>query len=72
MDRPVYASDESLMLYQSVQRRLDALEKAASDCSQRWDTEQTPWFRRVWFWIDGWPWYDRNGAQRRRPWHRDR
>lgn len=40
------------------------------DHAQRFDTLQTPWWKRVAFWIDGWPWYDLNGTQRWRPWHR--
>ena len=68
--RPTYASEESMLLHESVQQRLDALEKAVSDHSQRFDTLQTPWWKRVWFWVDGWPWHDLNGQQRRRPWHR--
>ena len=66
--RPTYASEESMLLHESVQQRLDALEKAVSDHSQRFDTLQTPWWKRVLFWIDGWPWHDLNGERKPRPW----
>ena len=56
----------------SLTARLDATEKLLSDHAQRFDTLQTPWWKRAWFWIDGWPWYDLNGVQKRRPWHRGR
>jgi hypothetical protein len=68
--RPVYASEETMRLYDSVQTRMNQLEQAVIDHEQRFDTLQTPWWKRIWFWIDGWPWYDLNGAQKRRPWHR--
>ena len=54
----------------SLTARVDALEAMVSDHDQRFDTLQTAWWKRAWFWIDGWPWHDLNGAQRRRPWHR--
>ncbi len=72
MDRPTYASEECLLLHASAEVRLDALEKAVSDHAQRFDTLQTPWWKRLWFVVDGWPWYDLNGTQRHRPWHRRR
>lgn len=50
--------------------RVDALEQSVRDHTQRFDTLQTSWFKRVWFKFDGWPWYDLNGTQKRRPWHR--
>lgn len=52
--------------------RIAELERLVRDHAQRWDTHQTPWWKRVWFWVDGWPWYDLNGVQKRRPWHRRR
>jgi len=71
-DRPTYASEESMLIYASVDTRLTALEKLVSDHSQRFDTLQTPFWKRWWFWFQGWPWYDLNGERRRRPWHRTR
>ena len=50
--------------------RVGELEGVVRDHAQRFDTLQTPWWKRVWFWVQGWPWYDLNGTQRRRPWHR--
>ena len=71
MDRglPVYCSEECRVRYESsIGPRLDALEKGLIDHAQRFDTLQTPWWKRVLFWIDGWPWYDLNGERKRRPW----
>lgn len=56
----------------SLGARLDGVEAMVRDHAQRFDTLQTPWWKRLWFWVDGWPWYDLNGVQRRRPWHRTR
>ena len=72
VERHVYASEETLLLYDSIQTRLKALERRVSDHAQRFDTLQTPWWKRLWFAIDGWPWHDLNGTQRRRLWHRGR
>ena len=51
--------------------RLDELELLARDHAQRFDTLQTPWWKRLWFRIDGWPGIrDLNApARSRRPWH---
>ena len=70
--RPTYASTESMLLYDSLVARIEQLEQMVIDHEQRFDTLQTPFWKRFWFWIDGWPWYDLNGSQRRRPWHRRR
>ena len=67
----LYCSEECRARYEgSIGPRLDALEKRVIDHDQRFDTLQTPWWRRIRFWIDGWPWYDLNGARVKRPWHR--
>ena len=66
MGTPAPSSLEDLTM------RVAALEHLVSDHTQRFDTLQTPWWKRLWFKIDGWPYYDLNGAQRRRPWHRSR
>jgi len=68
--RTTYASEESMLLYNSLMARIEQLERAVIDHEQRFDTLQTWWWKRVWFWIDGWPWHDLNGTQKRRFWHR--
>lgn len=65
-----YCSDECRVIHASDRVRIEELERLVSDHAQRFDTLQTPWWKRVWFAVDGWPWYDLNGTQRRRPWHR--
>ena len=52
--------------------RVAQLEQLVSDHAQRFDTLQTPLWKRLWFKVDGWPYYDLNGERRRRPWHRGR
>lgn len=67
----LYCSEECQVRYEtSIKPRLDDLEARLSDHAQRFDTLQTPWWKRLWFALDGWPWYDLNGTQARRPWHR--
>lgn len=66
----VRSHDEAEVHINSHDMRLDALEKLIRDHAQRFDTLQTPWWKRVWFKINGWPWYDLNGVQKKRPWHR--
>ena len=68
----VRSIEEAELHIASLTVRVEQLEIAVSDHAQRFDTLQTPWWKRVWFWIDGWPWYDLHGTQRRRPWHRTR
>jgi hypothetical protein len=68
----VCSLDEAEVHIASLTERVLELERKVSDHSQRFDTLQTPWWKRVWFKIDGWPWYDLNGTQCHRPWHRDR
>lgn len=68
----VRSIEEAELHVNSLIARVEQLEHSMSDHAQRFDTLQTPWWKRLWFWIDGWPWYDLNGEQRRRPWHKDR
>ena len=62
---------EVRMLMPSVLARLDALERVQSDHAQRFDTLQTPLWKRVWFRVDGWPGQKNLNAAGRawRPWH---
>lgn len=68
-ERPTYSSEECLVVHDEVHRRLERFEQMVMDHEQRFDTLQTPFWKRIWFWIDGWPWHDLNGTQRRRVWH---
>lgn len=71
-DERVRSLAEAEVHVASLTARVFELERVLSDHAQRFDTLQTPWWKRVWFWINGWPWHDLNGTQRRRPWHRGR
>lgn len=56
-----------------LKEQVKQLRLAASDYEQRFDTLQTPFWKRWWFWLDGWPWHDLNAEKRRwRPWHRQK
>jgi hypothetical protein len=68
----VRSIEEAEVVIQSIYARQEILLELTRDHAQRFDTLQTPWWKRVWFWIDGWPWYDLNGTQKKRPWHRGR
>jgi hypothetical protein len=55
----------------SLTERVDSLEKLVRDHAQRFDTLQTPLWKRMWFRIDGWPGQRDLNAEGRawRPWH---
>lgn len=58
-------------LLESFYVKVEELERIVSDHAQRFDTLQTPLWKRAWFRIDGWPGQrDLNaGGRRWRPWH---
>ena len=68
---PPMTDEEVRTVMPHVLSRLDELERRASDVDQRFDTLQTPLWKRVWFRIDGWPGQrDLNASSRAwRPWH---
>jgi hypothetical protein len=56
---------------ETLTRKVADLERIVGDHEQRFDTLQTPWWKRLAFWLDGWPWHDLNAPHRHwRPWHR--
>lgn len=61
--------DQQLLL--SLNTKVELLERIVSDHAQRFDTLQTPLWKRVWFRLDGWPGQRDLNADRRqwRPWH---
>lgn len=56
---------------ESLKVNVEQLLHKVSDHEQRFDTLQTPMWKRLWFRIDGWPGIkDLNANKRsRRPWH---
>jgi hypothetical protein len=64
-------SDTDQQLLASLNVRVEELERVVSDHAQRFDTLQTPLWKRAWFRLDGWPGLrDLNAAARKwRPWH---
>ncbi len=55
----------------SLTVKVEELERLVSDHAQRFDTLQTPLWKRLVFRLDGWPGQRNLNAQRRawRPWH---
>lgn len=62
---------EAEHLMQSFTVRLDELEKTVRDHAERFETLQTPLWKRLWFRVDGWPGQRDLNAEKRtwRPWH---
>ncbi len=55
---------------ESLKVNVKQLQQLVSDHSQRFDTLQTPLWKRFMFWLDGWPWHDLNAGKRNsRSWH---
>jgi hypothetical protein len=49
--------------------RVDEMERIVRDHTDRFDTLQSPLWKRIWFRIDGWPGQrDLNGTRAWRPW----
>lgn len=62
---------EAHLHIESLTVRVEQLEREVRDHAQRWDTYNSPLWKRLWFVVDGWSWHDLNAAKRRwRPWHR--
>lgn len=59
---------------ESLWTNIGLLSDRVRDTEKRFDTLQSPWWKRLWFRIDGWPGIrDLNAPRRaRRPWHRKR
>jgi len=66
----VRSLEEAEVHVRSLIVRVTQLERMVRDHENRFDTLQTPLWKRIGFWIDGWPWHDLNGTQKRRFWHR--
>lgn len=58
-------------LLRSLMVKVEELERLVSDHAQRFDTLQTPLWKRILFRLDGWPGQKNLNAARRqwRPWH---
>lgn len=67
----VNSLEEAKVHIQSLTIRIGQLERTVSDMDQRFDTLQTPLWKRIWFRIDGWPGQRNLNAENRgwRPWH---
>lgn len=55
----------------TLERQIAELRRQMSDVQQRLDTAQTHQWKRLWFWLQGWPLTDWNAERRNwRPWRR--
>jgi hypothetical protein len=63
---------EAELHIQSLTIRVQELERMVSDMDQRFDTLQSPLWKRVWFRVQGWPGQRDLNAKGpdHRPWHR--
>lgn len=71
----VRSLSEAQQHVESLTSRVDQLEAIVFEHSRRFDTLQTPLWKRIWFRIDGWPGQSNLGAKaptypRWRPWRR--
>lgn len=68
----IRSREEAEQQLNSLTVRVEQMERMVSDHDQRFDTLQTPLWKRIWFRINGWPGIrDLNApAPHRRPWHR--
>jgi hypothetical protein len=55
---------------EELTRKVHDHERWLRDHEQRFDTLQTPLWKRVLFWFQGWPYYDLNGTRSEKPWYR--
>lgn len=72
MDKPlkVESLEEAEAVILAIYLRQGEILRQLRDHEARFDTLQTPFWKRMVFWINGWPWYDLNGKQNHRLWHR--
>jgi chaperonin cofactor prefoldin len=70
-DERVRSLAEAEQHIRSLTARIAELERKVSDHAQRFDTLQSPMWKRVVFRIDGWPGQNDLNAEGRawRPWH---
>lgn len=67
----VRSLEEAEVLINSLDVRIGEVERLMRDHAQRWDTQQTHQWKRLWFWLQGWPMTDLNAPRRNwRPWRR--
>jgi hypothetical protein len=57
--------------FASIEVNMEQLQHRVRDLEKRFDTLQTPLWKRLWFRIDGWPGMKNLNATKRswRPWH---
>lgn len=70
-DVQVRSFEEAELHERSDKVRLEALEKDVSNMKQKFNTLESPLWKRIWFRIDGWPGQRDLNADHRawRPWH---
>ena len=70
MTAQVRSLAEAQVHIDSLTVRVGQLERVVIDHAQRFDTYNTPTWKRIGFWLNGWSWHDLNAPRRTwRPWH---
>jgi len=65
--------DETRLVCDTLAVRCHELEKRVRYLEKQIDTLGSPWWKRLWFRIDGWPpWWIVAQERSWRPWHRGR
>ena len=65
----VESLEEAAVHIASLTQRIKTLEKEVRQQAQMIDTLWTPTWKKLWFWIDGWPLYRLADKRKPRPWH---
>lgn len=66
----VKSLDEAAVHLASLSARIRSLELQHHHLFEMVDTLWTPPWKKLWFWVDGWPLYRVVEQRKRRPWHR--
>jgi hypothetical protein len=68
---PIRGLDEAEMAINVLRVQMAQLQRDVVDHRERFETLQTPLWKRIWFRIDGWPGQCNLNAEQRawRPWH---
>lgn len=70
MDVRVSSLEEAAVHINNLQSRCRTLELEVRYLTEAVDTLWTPPWKKLWFWVDGWPLYRLADRRKPRPWHR--
>lgn len=66
----VNSLEEARVHIASLSARLHTVEVGLRQLEKSVETLWTPPWKKLWFWIDGWPLYEVTDRRRPRPWHK--